>query len=313
MATLAKRWLSLAGLVLVMALLATAAAAAADDDAPKKEEKQPDKKAKAPKGQRVFFASHSLMWYVPAPLGELAESAGIEGHKLVGLQRIGGSKTLQHWKLPKEQNKAKQALEKGEVDVFVMSPIQFPDEGVDNFVKLGLEHNPKMRFVVQVSWGGWESDNQDFPKGATSKVDRNKTPEQLKKLYERNVKAAEAHADEINKKAGRQVVCLVPSAQAVVALRTKVYNKEMPGLSTQAELFSDAMSHPAPPLEALNTYLHYAVIYRTSPVGLPRPGLLKKAKREAWDDKFNRSLQELAWETVTASAYSGVSQPKDKK
>ena len=46
-----------------------------------------------------------------------------------------------------------------------MSPIQFPDEGIDNFVKLGLEHNPDMRFVVQISWGGWDIDNQDFPKG----------------------------------------------------------------------------------------------------------------------------------------------------
>ena len=95
-----------------------------------------------------------------------------------------------------------------------MSPIQFPDEGIDNFVKLGLEHNPDMRFVVQVSWGGWDIDNQDFPKGATKKVDRNKTPEQLKKLDERNIKAAEAQADAINKKAGKKVLFLVPSAQA---------------------------------------------------------------------------------------------------
>ena len=246
------------------------------------------------------------MWYVPTPLGELAEAAKIKDHKLVGLQSLGASKTLQHWNLPEEKNKAKQALKKGDVDVFVMSPIQFPDEGIDNFVKLGLENNPNMRFVVQISWGGWDIDNQDFPKGATNKVDRNKTPEQLKKLYERNIKAAEAQADEINKKVGKKVLYLVPSAQAVVTLRTKIYNKEMPGLSSQAELFRDAISHPTPPLEALNTYLHYAVIYGQSPVGLPMPGLLKNAKKEAWDDKFNRALQEIAWETVTNYPYSGV-------
>ena len=153
------------------------------------------------------------MWYVPTPLGELAEAARIKDHKLVGLQSLGASKTLQHWNLPEEKNKAKQALKKGEVDVFVMSPIQFPDEGIENFVKLGLEHNPNMRFVVQISWGGWDIDNQDFPKGAINKVDRNKTPEQLKKLYERNIKAAEAQADDINKKAGKKVLFLVPSAR----------------------------------------------------------------------------------------------------
>jgi len=260
----------------------------------------------APKGVRVFFASHSLMWYVPPALGELAGAAGIKDHKLAGLQKLGGSRTLQHWNLPEAQNQAKKALKAGDVDVLVMSPIQFPDEGIANFVKLGLEHNPNMRFLVQVSWGGWDIDNQDFPKGSTFNVDRNKTPEQLKKLYARNVQAAEAQADDINKKVGKKVVYLVPSAQAVVALRTRIFNKELPGLATQGELFRDAMSHPAAPLEALNTYLHYAVLYGQSPVGLPMPGLLKNTKKAAWDEKLNRALQELAWETVSGYPYSGV-------
>jgi alpha-glucosidase len=273
----------------------------------KKQEPQP-----VPKGLRVFVCGHSLHWYIPSPLGELAEAAGIKGHQLVGTQSLGASKTLQHWNLPEEKNKAKQALKKGDVDVFTMSPIQFPDQGIENFIDLGLKHNPDMRFTVQISWGGWDIDNQDFPKGATFKVDREKTPEQLKKLYERNIKAAEAQADEINKKVGKKVLCLVPSAQAVVALRIKIYNKEMPGLKTQAELFKDPLCHPAPPLEVLNTYLHFAVIYGVSPVSLPMPSVLKKAKKEAWDEPFNRSLQELAWETVTSYPYSGVTAPKAK-
>jgi enterochelin esterase-like enzyme len=45
------------------------------------------------------------------------------------------------------------------------------------------------------------------------------------------------------------------------------------------------------------------------------PSLLKKAKKQDWDDKFNRSLQDLAWATVTSYAYSGVAaaQPKGGK
>ena len=304
--TWTKRAWPLAGLLLVANLVPLLGAGQDKAPAGKQEASAP------PRGQRVFYASHSLMWYVPAPLGELAEAAKIKDHKLVDLQKLGASKTLQHWNLPEEKNKAKQALKKGAVDVFVMSPIQFPDEGIDNFVKLGLEKNPDMRFVVQISWGGWDIDNQDFPKGANNKVDRNKTPEQLKKLYERNIKAAEEQADAINKKAGKKVLYLVPSAQAVVALRTKIANKEMPGLSSQGELFVDPISHPAPPLEALNTYLHYAVIYGQSPVGLPVPSLLKKAKKDAWDDKFNRTLQELAWETVSNYPHSGVKAVKEK-
>lgn len=296
----------LAGLLLVANLAPLLGAG--QDKAPVEKQET----AAPPRGQRVFYASHSLMWYVPAPLGELTEAVKIKDHKLVDLQKLGASKTLQHWNLPEEKNKAKQALKKGEVDVFVMSPIQFPDEGIDNFIKLGLEKNPDMRFVVQISWGGWDIDNQDFPKGANNKVDRNKTPEQLKKLNERNIKAAEEQADAINKKAGKKVLYLVPSAQAVVALRIKIANKEMPGLSSQGELFVDPISHPAPPLETLNTYLHYAVIYGQSPVGLPVPSLLKKAKKDAWDDKFNRTLQEIAWETVSNYPYSGVKAVKEK-
>jgi hypothetical protein len=200
------------------------------------------------------------------------------------------------------------------VDVFVMSPIQFPDEGVENFVKFGLEHNRNMRFLVQITWGGGDIDNQDFPKGLFANFDREKTPDQLKKLYERNIKAAETQADNINKKygGGKKVLFLVPSAQALVALRTRIVHKEAPGLTKQGELFSDVMSHPSAPLEAFNTYLHYAVLYDRSPVGLPMPGLLKRAKREAWDEKLSRFLQELAWDTAANYPYSGVTSATKK-
>ena len=90
-------------------------------------------------------------------------------------------------------------------------------------------------------------------------------------------------------------------------------NKEMPGLTSQAELFRDPISHPAPPLEALNTYLHYAVIYGKSPVGLPAPGVLKNARKESWDDKFNRALQEIAWETVSNTPTAASRRRKKEK
>jgi hypothetical protein len=261
---------------------------------------KPDKQPAPSRGLRVFYASHSLMWYVPEPLGKMAEAREIKGHKLAGLQSLGASRTIQHWNLPDDKNEAKKALKTGEVDVFVMSPISFPDEGIENFVKLGLEHNPNMRFIVQLSWGGGDIDNQDFPKGAFDNVDKEKTPDQLKTLNERNIKAGEAQAADINRKYGKgnTIVALVPSAQAMMALRTRIADKQWPGLTRQGELFVDAV-HPSPPMEALNSYLHFAVLYGQSPVGLPMPAMLKNAKREAWDDNFNRSLQELAWDTVT--------------
>ncbi len=258
-------------------------------------------------GLRVFYTSHSLMWYVPKPLKELAESAGIEGHQLVGIQSLGASRTIQHWELPDDKNQAKKALQKGEVDVFVMSPISFPDEGIENFVKLGLEHNPNMRFIVQLSWGGGDVDNQDFPQGTFSNVNKEKTPEELESLFVRNIKAGKAQVDAINTKygQGRKIVAVVPSAQAMLALRTKIANQEWPGLTRQSELFVDAV-HASVPMMTLNAYLHFAVLYGQSPVGLPMPAMLKNASREAWDDEFNRALQELAWEIVTRDPHSLV-------
>lgn len=270
---------------------------------------QQPRESKAPsqvKGLRVFYASHSLMWYVPEPLGHLAAAAGIRGHEVVGVQRIGASRTLQHWE-KNEPNEAKEALKTGKVDVFVMSPIQFPDEGVEQFVKLGLAHNPRMRFIVQLSWGGGDTDNQDFPKGSWDNVDRDKTPDQLKRLYERNIRAGEAQADDINRKYGNgtRIMTLVPTSQALVELRTRIYEKRMPGLNNQGELFVDA-AHPSPPLEALNTYLHYAVLYGKSAVGLPMATPLKSAKREAWDEGLSRALQEIAWQTAANYPWCGI-------
>lgn len=268
------------------------------------------------KGLRVFYASHSLMWYVPEPLGELAAAAGIKGHELVGLQKIGASSTLQHWELPEAQNEARKALETGKVDVFVMSPIRFPDEGVENFVKLGLKHNPDMRFIVQLSWGGGDTDNQDFPKGSWDNVDREKTPAQLRKLNTRNIKAGEAQAEAINKKYGRgkTIMTLVPTSQAVVELRTRIQRGKIPGLKRQAELFVDP-AHPSPPLEALNTYLHFAILYGRSPVGLPVAAPLRNAYRTEADETLSRELQEIAWETASGYPPGGVqpSHPRNRR
>ncbi len=97
----------------------------------------------------------------------------------------------------------------------------------------------------------------------------------------------------------------MPAAQALVQLRTLIYSHQMPGLNSQGELFIDAV-HPSVPLEALNAYLHYAVIYRQSPVGLPILKALKDAKNNTWDENFNKTLQAIAWDVVSTYPRSGV-------
>ncbi len=258
------------------------------------------------KGQRVFVCGHSFHVFIAAPLGAMARAGGLKEHTLVGSQFLGGSRTLQHWNLPDEKNKAKQGLKTGAVDVLTLSPIQHPDEGVDHFVALALKHNPAVRVTVQASWAAWDGDNTKFPKGAKAKVDRDKTPEQLQKIHAAYFRSVEEQVAALNRQHGKAVVFLVPCGHAAVALRSKIHAGKVPGLKAQEELFSDPIGHARPPLQALVAYCHYAVIYRRSPVGLPMPDVLRKANNPAWDDSLNRALQEIAWEAVTSHPLSGV-------
>jgi hypothetical protein len=348
-----------------------------------------------PAGKRVYYASHSLMWDVPPLLGEAVNAYGIKDHTLVGVQRLGFSRTIQHWENGGGQNEAKRVLEEGKVDVFVMSPIDLPDPGIDNFVELGLKHNANMKFLLQVNWGGFDQDGQlarqimgggrggpgggrggpggpfgggrgGAPAGAGGPVPPNvpggklaaqdtaqqpatqpgpaaggpgggrgqfggrggprggfpggggfggpgggvdwnsKTVDDLKTLNQDNVKGFEDQVKAINEKYGKTVIYLIPISQATSALRTKIIQKEFPGLDQQSQLFADFIGHPTAVLTTLNMYCHFAVMYGQSPVGLPIPANLARANNPAWDAAFNKRLQELAWTTVINYPYSGV-------
>jgi hypothetical protein len=350
-----------------------------------------------PKGLRVAYASHSLMWDMPPVLAELVAAYGIEGHTIVDHQRIGVSRAIQHWDRPDDQNTAKQALKSGDVDVFVMSPLVHSDEAITKFAQLALENNPNIRMVVQISWPGLGyTDNEQFnqaggfgggrggrggappaggpPAGDGAQPNRgaslfvnannfafaqpaatateaqpaagaqpatggqssedgrrgragfgggrgggfggggmfqtpadNKTPEELAKIDAIDIKNAEEQIKKINEEVGKgkTFAYLVPTAQAHNALRTLIYKKEMPGMDDQQMVFIDPIGHPTAPVYTLNAYLHFAVLYQRSPVGLPTPAALKRYNPEKADE-MSKKLQELAWELVTNYSQSGV-------
>jgi hypothetical protein len=271
--------------------------------------------ASIPPGQRMFYASHSLMWDVPAPLAEVVKAFGITNHSH-SIQQMGFSRTQQFWDQPEAQSQAKQALKGGKYDVFVMSPMDMPDKGVEEFVKLGVLNNPQMRFFVQNNWAGFNNDGQKAQQsmqlmmsGRLKQWDQS-TEEDLKTLNTTCEKAFEAQVKDINEKIGHEVLFIIPTSQANTTLRTKIIRKEFPGLEKQSQLFLDQIGHPTPPLVTLNTYLHFATIYGRSPVGLPIPAVLKKANNPKFDESFNKALQELAWDTVKSYPLSGVKAAK---
>lgn len=260
-------------------------------------------------GQRVFTCAHSFHGFVYRILPDLAKGAGIPDHQSAGLSSIGGSRVIQHWDVPDEKNKAKEALRAGAVDVLTLSPIWLPDEGIEKFARLGFEHNPKIRVMVQEFWLPNDTYHPVYPLETRKKVDHDATKvDTLRAEQARYDHDVEDYVRRINERLGKDVVLVVPVGQAAVALREKIVAGQAPGVKAQWDLFRDTWGHAQVPLQVLSAYCHFAVIYRRNPVVLPVPAVLKKMPNLTDDEKagLNRLLQALAWDAVTHHPMTGL-------
>lgn len=252
---------------------------------------------------RVFYTGHSFHMFVPPRIASAAKADGVKEYQQAGAQGIGGSRVIQHWDKDKGDNAARKALEKGDIDVFTMSPhLLLPDEGIERFVELGLNHNPKMKFLVQQSWVPFDNIEKRVKDNAerdAARPDLEKMRADLK-LWRGTI---EAQVKELNKKAGRDAVFIVPAGDAIVTLRELVADGKTPGLTKQSELFTDALGHGKAPIVMLVSYCNYACITGRSPVGL-------QVKEAGLDAELHELLQRLAWNTVTAYPMSGVTAKK---
>jgi hypothetical protein len=261
--------------------------------------------AAPPAGVKVLTAGHSFHYWVAPILKQLAESAGIKGHEQLDVQMIGGSQVIQHWDKKDGENKIKPVLTAGKADVLTLSPIYLPDAGIENFVKLGLEHNPKLRITVQEFWLPFDDQELWKTRAKDVVIDPNsKTIAQLSAAHAPYFASMDAEVRRINELVGRQAVFVVPVGQAVLALREKIIKGEAAGITEQKKLFTDPLGHPTSPIMALSGYCHFAVIYGRSPVGLPGPTIDRRGGKES--DELTALLQQLAWDAVTSHPLSGV-------
>jgi len=259
-------------------------------------------------GQRIVTCGHSFHVFTYRQVAEIAASAGFK-HELAGLSSIGGSTVIKHWAVSEEKSAVKQVLKAGKADVLTLSPIWLPDEAIEQFVKLGIEHNPALRITVQEYWMPNDEYEPVYPLQTKKKVDHNATD--LAKLRDATLRYAKDIEDSIkgiNQRLGKDAVLIVPVGMAAVTLREKIIKGETPGLKAQADLFRDNWGHANPPLQILSSYCHFAVIYRQSPVGLPLPLAFRTLKDMSDDDKtkLNSLLQQIAWDTVSAHPMSGI-------
>ena len=258
------------------------------------------------RGARIAIAGHSFHVGIEWFLQRIAQAADLQEQAVVGKVFVGSSQVIQVWNVPEATNAVKRALRAGTVDVLTLSPhTLLPDPGIDKFVDLGRAANPNLRVTLQESWFPYDGDLKSVQdpdpehKGPTDWDAKSAaTLHANEAAYYREL-AAQAQA--INARCGKPVVFVVPTARALLALREKIRHGEAPGIQRQAELFSDRMGHPSPALLLLNTYCHYAVIYRRSPQGLPALENVKGVSPE-----LNRLLAQLAWDTVSSEPLSGV-------
>jgi len=260
-------------------------------------------------GLRVFTCGNSFhAWFVPEILQDMAQGAGIKGHEIVGVSKIGGSRAIQHWDVPDDKNEAKAALRAGKADVLTLACMLQPDDGIEKFAELGQQYNPNIRVVLQEFW--IPSDKFEWPyKGDISLVNFDASSiSDLRKMHEPYFKGMDDYVRALNAKWGKQVLFVVPAGQAILNLREKIVAGQVPGIEKQSDLFADKIGHPRPPLEALVSYCNFAVVYRRSPVGLPLPAVLAREHNPKWNDQLNRLLQEIAWDAVTHHPLSGLPQ-----
>lgn len=257
-------------------------------------------------GQRIYSIGHSFHVFMPAILNDIAQVADIKDHKQVGLSSIGGSRVIQHWDVADDKFKSKALLTEGKVDVLTMAPIFLPDEGIENFCKLALEHNPNIRITIQEFWLPNDRFNVENFRAAHPEADRNaRSLKELREQHEAYFKSIDEHVLKLREKFNSKGIYVAPVGQAVLALREKVAVGEVPGIKQQSELFTDAIGHATPTIQVLVVYCHFAVAYRRSPVGLPMPAALARAKPPV-DPALLKLLQELAWQAALQHPLSGV-------
>jgi hypothetical protein len=232
------------------------------------------------KGLHVLIYGNSFQVVVDHNLAAMARSGGIEGH-------LRGPDPLAPVK----------------VDVVACNPWfrihDQPDKGLDTLVERALKHNPNIRVLAQIGWLPYDAPVFPEPEKGRARTNWNARPiKDVRAIHDAYIKNANEQVHALNQRLGRQVVYVVPVAQAVIALREKVAAGEVEGLTSQDDLFADSIGHARPPIELLNSYCHFAVVYHRSPVGL--------AIKDSRPAKLHRLLQELAWEAVSREPLSGV-------
>jgi hypothetical protein len=246
--------------------------------------------AEKPTGLRVMSGGHS---WSTEDSALLCQAAGIAGHMKLKKQGLNSSRIEDLTPL----------LEKGEIDAYVwqhssVGP-EFP-KFLPALVELGPKHNANFRVLMQMPWLV-----HDGRQGVKLPEEYEQTDlAEMQVKMEKYRKEQEAYVDEVNAKAGKRVVFLVPLGDGMLEVRKMIVAGKFPGITKQRNsvIGGDHMPHQGRPGARLGAYMHFAALYRMSPEGLLFPG----KDGDGLTDEQRAILQKLAWDMVSKYPYAGI-------
>jgi len=267
-------------------------------------------------GMRIFHLGYSLVGRdMPAMLAQLAGP----NHRYES-QLGWGTSLKQHWQ-PGETidgfeaenthprfRSAREAIASGDYNALVLTEmveirdaIKYQQSGqyLAHWAALARKANPETRIYLYESWH-----RLDDPEGWLDRLDRD---------LERYWKAA-LLAGDIARNRPKRPVYLIPAGQVMARfVRVLEAGGGVGPVRSREDLFQRRESGETDPIHVndLGAWLvaltHYAVLYQTSPVGLPHRLLRADGTQaEAPPDEIARLMQRVVWEVVQAHPETGV-------
>lgn len=266
--------------------------------------------APAPDGPlKVLHLGHSLVGHdMPEMLTQLAMS----GHEYSS--QIGwGTFMKAHWTPDVARNgfeesnthpqyrDGHEAVESGEYDALVITEaveirdsIEYMESAkmLHNWAAKAQAHNPRVRVYFYETWH-----YLDDEEGWLTRLDRD-----LGKYWEGEILLRALNYDD-----APEPIYMIPGGQVMARFARKIEARGGVGpIETHKDLFPDNI-HFNDYGAYLMALTHYAVLYQTSPVGLPHD--LKKADGSPMTDpgpEAARLMQEVVWDVVTDYRKTGV-------
>lgn len=256
---------------------------------------------------KVLFIGHSLVnTEMPAMLRSIAASLGM-AHENDAQLRTGAS-LKDSWEstAPVEGVRARDVLPRGNYDVVVLTEAVDLDDSLRwsdsaeyaaRFQRLAITGNPGVRVFLYETWHDRQLVRNALYGTARAAGWREFLDEDLGKW--------ESIAADAAQRAGAPRMAIVPGGQAMVRLTDAIRAGSVPGLTSEAELFSDTV-HLRPLGNYFIALVQFAAIHRKSPVGATNAPTDAAGQRHEFPPATATALQTIAWDAVANYAWSGL-------